>query len=144
RTKVSRQTGEEYSRVSASLYSAVHEHLAGAKVAKSYGAEARCAALFTELAERMSHIHIKAFRHYSRSQAWFTIGSVSILSVLVLVAVKGLALPTASLLLLLFLFARVIPRLAGLNQCAHIVAKTLPAFETIQSLERRCLAAAEP
>jgi ATP-binding cassette subfamily C protein len=55
-----------------------------------------------------------------------------------------LAVPTAQLLLLLFLFARLVPRLTTVYERARVLATTLPAFAAVVAMEERCLAAAAP
>ena len=144
RSLVSQQAGREYSRVSAELYAAAHDHLAGAKAAKSYGVEARCMRIFNDVVNDMGRISVRAVHHYARSRAWLTIGSVATLSVLVFVAIEGLALPTASLLLLVFLFARLMPRMAAWQQGAQVARHLFPSLEVVLDLEARCQAAAEP
>jgi len=144
RSRVSHEAGKEYSRVSSALYAAAHDHLAGAKAAKSYGVEARCMRIFNDVVHELGRITVRSSHHYARSRAWFTIGSVATLSVLVLVAIEGLALPTASLLLLVFLFFRLMPRLAAWQQGAQTAKHMLPSLEVVLDLERRCRAAAEP
>ncbi|PYR51961.1 MAG: ABC transporter ATP-binding protein [Acidobacteria bacterium] len=142
--RVSHEAGEAYSRVSTALYAAAHDHLAGAKAAKSYGVEGRCMRIFNDVVHELGRITVRSTHHYARSRAWFTIGSVTTLSVLVLVAIEGLALPTASLLLLVFLFFRLMPRLAAWQQGAQMAKHMLPSLEVVLDLERRCRAAAEP
>jgi len=55
-----------------------------------------------------------------------------------------MAIPTGGLLLLLFLFARIMPMLSGLQQNYQQFLAMLPAFETVTEMQARCEAAAEP
>jgi ATP-binding cassette subfamily C protein len=144
RGRASHKAGEEYSRVSNLLYAAANDHLAGAKAAKSYGVEARGAKIFNDVVRELADVVVRSTHHYARSRAWFTIGSVATLSVLVLVAIEVLALPTASLLLLVFLFARLMPRVAGLQQSSQMAVHALPSLQAVLDLDQRCRAAAEP
>jgi ATP-binding cassette subfamily C protein len=144
RSRVSQEAGQEYSRVSAELYAAAHDHLAGAKAAKSYGVEARCMRIFNDVVNDMGRVSVRAVHLYARSRAWLTIGSVATLSVLVFVAIEGLALPTASLLLLVFLFARLMPRMAAWQQGVQVARHLFPSLQVVLDLEARCRAAAEP
>lgn len=143
RAAASRRAGEEFSRATATLWGSAQEHVAGVKAARSLGVEAAWAARFEGDTSRASDIHVRTIGHYARSQTWFDIGSVSVLTLLLFVAVDVVRLPTASLLLLLFLFARLVPRLATLQQGLHVVLHTLPSYVSIQNLER-CLGGVEP
>jgi ATP-binding cassette subfamily C protein len=55
-----------------------------------------------------------------------------------------LAVPTSPLLVLLFVFARLMPRVTSIYERAQAFAGTLPAFAAIEQLESRCRDAAEP
>jgi len=136
RAATARRAGEEFSRATAALYGSAQEHVAGIKAARSHGVEAAWTARFEGDTVRASDIHVRTIRHYARSQSLFDIGSVAVLTLLLFVAVDVVRLPTASLLLLLFLFARLVPRLATLQQGFHVVLHTLPSYLSIQSLER--------
>jgi ATP-binding cassette subfamily C protein len=136
RAAASRRAGEEFSRATATLYGSAQEHVAGVKAARSLGVEPAWTARFEGDTSRTSDIHVRTIRHHARSQTLFDIGSVSVLTLLLFVAVDVVRLPTSSLLLLLFLFARLVPRLATLQQGFHVVLHTLPSYVSIQNLER--------
>jgi ATP-binding cassette subfamily C protein len=144
RTLVARVAGEGLSKAMNSLYAAVTEHLGGIKTAKSYGAEDRHADIFAKLTERVRHTYARTVRNDAELSFWFEIGSVLALSLILYVSFQVLAIPTAEVLLLLFLFARIMPKFSGLQQSYQSFVNLLPAFTTVMEMQARCEAAAEP
>lgn len=144
RTRLAHATGEAISRGTRSLYTAMTEHLGGMKLAKSYGAEEHHSAHFAEVAGRVRRVHVHAIQTEAATRYWGEIGSVLLLSGSLYAAVKVLALPTAEILLLLFLFARIIPKITHVQQSYQCVTGLLPAFASVMELQGRCEAAAEP
>lgn len=143
-TGVARAAGGELSDAIQALYAAVTEHLGGMKTAKSYGAEDRHGRLFARLTDGVRRLHTGAIRNQAEAKYWFDVGTVLLLSLILYASVELLAVSTAELLLLLFLFARMLPRLGALQQAYHDLVHTLPAFAHVMETEARCAAAAEP
>ena len=143
KTRAARATGEQITEAYEDLYSASIEHLGGMKTVKSYGAEARNAELFAGLARRVTETLTGANRHHTDASFWFSVGSVVTLSIAVFFSFQVLGLPTATVFLLLFLFARIMPRFSVMQQYYQQLLNELPAFESFARMEARCLAAAE-
>jgi ATP-binding cassette subfamily C protein len=59
------------------------------------------------------------------------------------IAVEGFRFDASALLLLLFLFARIVPRLSALQHNFHFLASFLPSVQSITELEAFCTAQAE-
>jgi ATP-binding cassette subfamily C protein len=144
RTRVAHLAAEGLSRAMNRLYAAITEHLGGMKTAKSYGAEDRHADIFARLTEQVRQTHMRIVRNDTGVYFWFEIGSVLALSLILYVAYELLALPTPEVLLLLFLFARIVPRFSGVQQSYQSLVKLVPAFTTIMAMQARLEAAAEP
>ena len=136
--------GKDLSNSWSRLYAAISEHLGSLKIAKGYGAIARHSEMFAHASTEVGEISVANVRSYSRVRQRLSVGSAVMLAVVVYVSYAVLAISTAQLLLLLFLFARLTPRLVGLYERAHALAATLPAFIAVTEIERRSLAAAEP
>lgn len=142
--QMARETGEGLSRAMSSLYAAMTEHLGGMKTARSYGAESRHIGLFTKLADDVRQTCVGAVQNQTEVKYWFDVGSVAILSVILYVSLEILKIPTAGALLLVFLFARIMPRFAQIQQTYQGLVNHLPAFARVQEMQTRCEAAAEP
>jgi ATP-binding cassette subfamily C protein len=143
KTKVAHETGEGLSEAMSRLYSAVSEHLGGMKIAKSYGAVDRHAAMFGRLTEQIRHLYTHAVRNQAEVNYWFNIGSVIILSLILFISIQVLSIPTAGILLLLFLFTRVVPKFSNIQQNLQSFINMLPSFSRIMELQRQCEEAAE-
>jgi ATP-binding cassette, subfamily C, bacterial len=144
KTQAARWTGKDISTATNGLYAAATEHLGGMKTTKSYGAEERNAGLFSELSAQVAQMNLNATRAYAEAGFWFRTGSVLTLSVILYIAFEILALPTSGLLLLLFLFTRIIPLFGGIQQNYQQYLNALPAFTGVMELQARCKASAEP
>ncbi len=138
------RSGERYSAIAARLHAAVSDHLGSMKMARSYGAEARHANLFAGLSREFAGLRIAAVRNQAQMRQWLAVGSALLLAVIVYVAYGFLGISAASLLLLLFLFARLVPRLTGLYEKTQALATELPAFDAVLEVERQCLAESQP
>jgi len=143
KTKIAHETGEGLSEAMSGLYNAISEHLNGMKTAKSYGVEERHVEIFRGLAEQVRHMYTHAVQNQAEVNYWLNIGSVIILSLILYVSIQILSIPTAGVLLLLFLFARLMPKFSSIQQSFQSFINMLPSFNRIMELQRRCEEATE-
>ncbi len=139
-----RRSGEASSAASKRFYAAASEHLASLKIAKSYAAEPQHARTFAWLSRDLNDIMLAFARAHERFRQQLGFAAAAVLAAIVYVAYTVLRVPTEQLLLLLFLFARLVPRLTGIYERAQVLATELPAFDVVAQTEQRCLAEAEP
>ncbi len=123
--------GTEVTAAMGDLVGAATEHLGGMKAVKSHGAEERTVEIFTAAARRTADMHLRAIRAYSDTRALFSIGSMVLLAGVTYVSVEGLGLPGGVVLLLVFFFARLVPRLQNLQGTYQQVLHDLPAWENL-------------
>lgn len=138
------RTGEAYTDASVRLHNAAFDHLDSMKMAKGYGAGQRHAEHFSRLSSEMGAASRRAMDASVATRQWVTIGSALLLAVLVYVAQAVMQLSAASLFLLIFLFARLVPRVTALYEKAQVLLLDLPSFQSLIDAEARCLEAAEP
>lgn len=143
KTRIAHETGEGLSEAMSGLYNAISEHLNGMKTAKSYGVEERHVEVFGRLAEQVRHMYTHAVQNQAEVNYWFNIGSVITLGLVLYVSIQILSIPTAGVLLLLFLFARVMPKLSTIQQNFQSLINMLPSFSRVTELQKRCDEAAE-
>jgi ATP-binding cassette subfamily C protein len=143
RIAAARRSGQSWSAASSRLYAAASDHLDSLKMAKSYGAIERHAARFARLSQDLMDASREAMDGHAASRQWVAIGSAALLAFIVYVSQAVMQMPAAALFLLIFLFARVMPRVAALYEKAQTLAVELPAFESVLEAERECLQAAE-
>ena len=144
RTQAIADTGQQISSNTKSLFAAISDHLLGLKTAKAYGAERNNAAIFSRLSRDVAESNVASAREQARASALFELGSVAILAVVLFIAIRVIRVPSAAILILLLLFARVMPRLMSAHHSYRTVINGIPSFASILALEARCIEAAEP
>jgi len=87
------------------------------------------------------------YTHAVQTQAevnyWFSVGSVIILGLILYISIQILSTPTAGVLLLLFLFVRIIPKFSTIQQNFQSFVNMLPSFSRVIELQRQCEEAIE-
>jgi ATP-binding cassette subfamily C protein len=144
RTRAVHRAGEDYSGVANAVYAAAIEHFQSVKTARIYGAQDRTCALFARLTREMAAAGVSINREQAAADAWFEAGSAAMMGATILAAIKWLAITPAEVLILLILFARVVPRVRALQSTWRGCAGYLPSFATVTRIEQQCRAAAEP
>ncbi len=146
-TSRSRAAGERMNREAGSFYAAISEHLAGIKTAKSYGAEPRSIELVRDQSERVLDTHMETTRAYVGVRTGFQIGSVVLLSVVLYAGLRWWHLASAEVVLMLFLFSRLVPRFSAIQENRQYLVNALPGvgsvLELLQSAESEAETAAE-
>ncbi len=139
-----RVVGRSLSEALQGLHASVSEHLAGMKTVKTHGAEGRHREEVRLASRRVRGLYLRAMRTAADGKCWFDAGSVALLALAVLLAVDRWKIPPADLVLIVYIFARTLPRISTLQQAYLGFAHQLPAFAAIRTMEERCVAAAEP
>ncbi len=143
RTLLGRKRGEQVTSSTSALFATAAEQLGGLKTAKSYGHEERHLSLFVHIGRQVNAARLALTRAFASLRWQMTIGSVLALSVILYLAVETFHLPTAAILLLLFIFSRLVPRLVTLQQTFQEILSVVPAHEAIESLIAQCERAPE-
>jgi len=139
-----RQAGYEAFTASSDLHAATSDFLESMKIAKAYGAEERHADEFSRLSHTVGNVGRMAASAAADTRLWLNIGSAALLAIIVYVAHSVAGMAPASLFLLMFLFARLVPRVTSLYDKLQSCVVELPGFEAVAAAEARALAAAEP
>ena len=143
RTYSARGYGQRLSQAYENLYAAISEHFSGMKTAKSHGVEDKHADLFLDIAREVERGQVIVTGNQQAVRFWFQIGAAIILAVTIYIAVSVLSLEAANILLLLYLFSRLIPMLGGLQSGFQSFLNYIPAYTNIRDLECECMAAVE-
>ncbi|MCP4152445.1 MAG: ABC transporter ATP-binding protein [bacterium] len=130
-------SGFSFRRSRQALYEAVMEHLAGMKTAKSFGVESHHIERLESINEEIEAQTIRFTRARARTRMYYEITAVIFLSIFFTVAVKVFHVPTARLLLLVFIFTRLLPQFSALQQQYQNIKNMLPAFDGAGELYRR-------
>jgi ATP-binding cassette, subfamily C, bacterial len=138
-----RQSGTAVSESVSEVYAAATEHLQNLKAMKFYDAQTSDFAMFSSLQTAALEQGLTSTRSQAAAAFWFEAGSLIVLGGIVFASLQVLRVAPASILLLLAVFTRLIPRLAaGQNQFQGLLSE-IPAFENLTAIYHDCLANAE-
>lgn len=138
------QSGAAVSDTVSEVYAAATEHLQNLKVMKFAGAQSTDFAMFSSLQTSALEQSLQSTRSQAAAAFWFEAGSLIVLAVIIFASLQLLNVAPASVLLLLAVFTRLIPRLAaGQNQVQAFLGE-LPAFANIEQMYSDCMANREP
>jgi len=125
------------------VFNIVIEHLSGMKVAKSFAEEDRYIAEFIHYSEEVEKRKIDYSRLSARTSLIFSVGTVMLLSIYVYLAIEVVGLPATTLLVLIYIFSRLLPKVSTLQTAYQSILQALPAFTSVNELQNRCNANAE-
>ena len=133
-----RAEGDRLLVVNTSLFARISELLGGLKMVHAHGAEAQAAAAVSADTREWSALT----RHYAglRARVSFALAvlGVVLLAILVWFGVTVVQLAPATLLLLLLLYSRLVPRLSELQALGSSLAESLASFDSVTALLARC------
>ncbi|MDH3734021.1 MAG: ABC transporter ATP-binding protein/permease [Gemmatimonadota bacterium] len=128
------ERGSKASELGAELHAEATENLRGLKTVRSYGAERQTIRRFSDLSGRVADNWVATLREYSMTSALYGVLSAVVLAVTVFLAMEALALPTATILLVLYLFARIVPRFSGVQTTYQYLLNATPAYSNVRAM----------
>lgn len=140
----SRRLGRELVDSNHGVLASVTDFLDGLKLAKAHGLEACHLVIFDEAIHRSRRSQVDFARASALATAVQLIVTAVVLAVLVAVAVERLHLDLAALLVLAFIFSRLVPQVTTAQRNLQQAAQAAPAFEDLESVIWHCEQAAEP
>ena len=123
--------GEEWRRTMNGLYSELAEYLGGMKLAKSFGAENRHIRSFHHLSAGLEGQANRFAGVLSSTQMYHEIGGVVLLGTFFYVAREWLSMEAAPLLIMVYLFARIVPQFSWMQRTWQNILTMLPAYEAV-------------
>lgn len=139
KTIKSQSSGEEITTTTRELYSLVMQMLEGMKTIKSFNVNDKNVKIFSNQTNKVTTNYIDTVKSYADAKFLFDVGTVIILSIMVIVLLEVIKLPTASLLLLIYLFVRMIPQFSSLQHSYQYYITMLPAFSNVMNLKKICI-----
>jgi ATP-binding cassette, subfamily C, bacterial len=143
RTRHSGELGEKYREATSTQFHLASESLNGLKVTRSFGAEQRNIDLFRRQAQVRAASYLDLLRSFARSRMTLDLASAALVTTLLYVSVEWLALRGGALLMLIFIFSRVMPRAMTLQAAAQTVSANIPSFVSVMRLIQECAEHAE-
>lgn len=138
------ELGEEWRQTMAALFGVLMDHLSGMKVAKSFGAEDRHIRSFCSLSGNLEQQANRFAGILSSTGMYYEIGGVIVVSVFFLVGVQILQIPVSRLLIMVFLFASLVPMFSWMQRTWQGTLNMLPAYKAVLEMGERFRAAEEP
>lgn len=137
------EAGKVGQQCRAEMSAAIAEHLAGFKVAKSHGRGGHHLDLFRRATHAIAE-HFVTSRHiFSASRVFFELAGWVALMVFLYVAVAWARLGTAQLVLMVFVFTRLLPRIGAIQGTWQHIVHYQPAFDAVEKLRAELEAARE-
>lgn len=121
--------GKEVSMAFRALYRSINEHLAGLKTIKAHGLEAQSIREFDDRASEAAEAIVGVSRNQANVGFLLQVGSALALTAIVWTALGMASVTPAGLILLLYLFARLVPMLTGLQRGFQSIMGKLGAVE---------------
>ncbi len=135
--------GEEWSHTMSAMFGVLMEHLGGMKLAKSFGAEARHVRSFCSLSSGLEAQANRFTGLLTATQMYYDIGGVVVLGVFFYFAVEVFSMPAAKLLIMVYLFARIVPQFSWMQRTWQTILNMLPAYRAALDMMAKFRAAQE-
>jgi ATP-binding cassette, subfamily C, bacterial len=139
----SRRLGRELMERNRGVMAMATGFLDALKLAKAYGREDDHVADFNASLTRARGAQVEFARASAVASAIQTILTAALLAATVEVTVHDLSVPVSSLLVVAFVFTRVVSQVAGLQSGLQQVAQAIPAFDEVTGLIVSCEGAQE-
>jgi len=134
----SQESGEKVTATSRNIYSSIIQHLDGMKTIKTFNMEKDNVNIFSNQTDQVVHSYLQTIRSYADVRFLFDVGTVFILALIVIFLIQIIHISTAALLVLIYLFIRMVPQFSIIQTSYQYVLNMLPAFNNVIDLEKRC------
>jgi ATP-binding cassette subfamily C protein len=134
----SRRLGRELVDNTRDVLATTTGFLDGLQLAKTHGMESSHVRTFDQAVHRTRDSQIAYAAATARANALQLIVSAGVMAVLVLVAIERFQAPLAELVVLAFIFARIVPQIVSFQQQLHHGAQALPAYQKVMELVSSC------
>jgi len=138
------QLGRRIGESNRALHANVQHSLAGIKLAKVLGTERAHRDDILATSQGLRDHQLAFTAGASLSKAFFQTAGAVLLALYVYVGLTVWQVPMAELLMLVAVFARLLPMFAGLQQQAHLWLHSLPAFTEAERLLDECRRVEQP
>lgn len=135
--------GQQLGAANRAMQRHVQDSLAGLKLAKIQGVERHHRNAFAQAVGQLRADQLRFQSGSSMSRAWFQVGGAALLAIYLYAGLRWWSLPQAELLVLVMLFARLVPLFLTAHQSSHHWLHALPAVHEIDALLAEAGAAAE-
>ncbi len=135
----SRTKGEHVTTTTQDLYSSIIQQLNGMKTIKSFGMEEENIKIFSKQTDQVAQTYLDTIQSYADVKLLFDVGTVVILSIIVWLLIEVVNISTVTLLILIYLFVRMIPQFSIIQRSYQYFISILPAYNNVITLEKECI-----
>lgn len=139
----SHEAGKASQSLRAEMNTAIAEHLAGFKVAKSHGRGGYHLDRFRRATHAIAGHVIASRQIFSATRVYFELAGWVALMLFLYVAVEWARLGTAQLVLMVFVFTRLLPRIGAIQTTWQHLVHYQPAFMAVEKMRAEFAAARE-
>jgi ATP-binding cassette subfamily C protein len=126
-----------------SIFQMLTEQLASLKMIKSYVSESHYAQQVSQTSAKLEQQQIQMTRINALSQWVFMVGAVIAFSILFYFSLQWLAVPLTTLLLLLLIFSRLLPKVLSIQSTYQRLLHLIPALNDVRDMLKDCQDAQE-
>lgn len=130
-----KQIGDQTSALSQHYYNGITEHFNGIKDIKSNMLEESHIGWFEKICKRIERNVIQFSQLNSGTQLIHRVSSAVIIAAFIYLSLRVLAVPPASLLLIILIFSRLWPRFTSIQSNLEYISSMLPAFQLVRKLQ---------
>ncbi|GAE94767.1 lipid A export ATP-binding/permease protein MsbA [Gracilibacillus boraciitolerans JCM 21714] len=129
--------GKKNVELGKSYLAGITDQINGMKDIKSNSLEEPRMEWYRSITKQMQDRHVDFTRVKTTSQAYYKIASAVFIAVFVYVAIQLFAAQAAQLMLILLIFSRLWPRVAGMQNSMEQIAMSLPSLQIVQGLQKQ-------
>ncbi|MCM3650404.1 ABC transporter ATP-binding protein [Metabacillus litoralis] len=126
-----------------SYLAGITDQMNGIKDIKSNTLEESRMIWYRTLTERMQEEQIEYTKLKTRSQFYYKIASAILIALFIFIAINSFNAQASQLMLIIIIFSRLWPRVAGIQGSMEQIATILPAFKAVKALQNECKNARE-
>lgn len=127
----SKEYGDEFIRITRSMYQELHNQLQSVKEVRTYNVQKEHAALFDEISNSSREAQMKYARLQAFPQMVYSCAAAFMIGAIFLVCVLAFDMDTARLMVLVYVFMRLWPVFSGLYGRLQGIVSTVPAYEKL-------------
>lgn len=125
------------------FYAGTTDQINGIKDIKSNSLEESRMQWFRSITKNMESEQVEYLKLKTTSQLYYKIASSLLMIIFIFVAIKMFQAQAGQLMLIIVIFGRLWPRVAGIQSSLEQIATTLPSFKAVKRLQEECQHAEE-
>jgi ABC-type multidrug transport system fused ATPase/permease subunit len=121
-----------------SYFAGITDQVNGIKDIKSNSLEESRMDWFKTITKSMQHEQVEYMKLKTTSQLYYKVASAILIATFIFIAVNRFHAQTGQLMLIIVIFSRLWPRVAGIQGSMEQIATTLPSFKAVKALQHEC------